>query len=47
VLAARNAASPTPSERQSRIRDLKAELARIDALADRARGLVKSLAHTS
>jgi hypothetical protein len=47
VLAAQNAVSTTTSERQSRIRDLKAELARIDALADRARGLVKSLAHTS
>ena len=47
VLAAQNAVSTTTSERQSRIRDLKAELARIDALADRARGLVKSLARTS
>jgi hypothetical protein len=47
VLAAQNAVNTTTSERQSRIRDLKAELARIDALADRARGLVKSLARTS
>jgi hypothetical protein len=43
VLAAQNAVSTTTSERQSRIRDLKAELARIDALADRARALVATL----
>ena len=47
VLAAQSAVNTTTSQRQNRIRDLKAELARIDALADRARGLVKSLARTS
>ena len=50
VLAAQNAVSTTTSERQSRIRDLKAELARIDALADRAALVatcVESLARTA
>jgi uncharacterized protein with WD repeat len=43
VLAAQSAVTTTTSERQNRIRDLKAELARIDALADRARALVATL----
>jgi gas vesicle protein len=43
VQAAQNAINTTTSERQSRIRDLKAELARIDALADRAKALVDGL----
>jgi hypothetical protein len=43
VLAAQSAVNTTTSERQNRIRDLKAELARIDALADRARALVATL----
>jgi ElaB/YqjD/DUF883 family membrane-anchored ribosome-binding protein len=40
VAAAQNAVKTTGSERERRIRDLKAELARIDGLADRARALV-------
>lgn len=43
VLAAQNAVNTTTSERESRIRDLRAELARIDALATRARALVANL----
>lgn len=43
VLAAQNAVNTTTSERQNRIRDLKAEVARIDALATRAQGLVANL----
>jgi hypothetical protein len=44
VLAAQNAVNTTTSERQNRIRDLKAELARIDALSARAKALVANLA---
>ncbi|GAA1250931.1 dynamin family protein [Pseudonocardia aurantiaca] len=40
VAAAQNAVKTTGSERERRIRDLKAELARIDVLAERARALV-------
>jgi hypothetical protein len=40
VAAAQNAVKTTGSERERRIRDLKAELARIDAVAERARALV-------
>ena len=40
VSAAQNAVKTTTSERDKRIRDLKAELARIDGLADRARALL-------
>lgn len=40
VQAAQSAVKTTTSEREKRIRDLKAELARIDALAERARALV-------
>ncbi|WP_433557352.1 dynamin family protein [Pseudonocardia xinjiangensis] len=43
VLAAQNAVKTTSSERERRIRDLKAELERIDGLATRARALVKDL----
>ena len=43
VLAAQSAVNTTTSERQSRIRDLKAELARIEVLATRARALVANL----
>jgi hypothetical protein len=39
VSAAQNAVRTDASEREKRIRDLKAELARIEALADRARSL--------
>jgi hypothetical protein len=40
VLAAQSAVSATTSERETRIRDLKAELGRIDAVAQRAKALV-------
>lgn len=43
VLAAQNAVNTTTSGRAGRIRDLEAELARIDALAGRAKALVASL----
>jgi hypothetical protein len=43
VQAAQSAFTTTTSERESRIRDLKAELARIDALTDRAKALVVNL----
>jgi Dynamin family len=43
VLAAQNAVKTTSSERERRIRDLKAELERIDGLATRARALVKNV----
>jgi hypothetical protein len=40
VVAAQNAVKTTGSEREKRIRDLKAELARIDGLSERARKLM-------
>ncbi len=40
VSAAQSAVKTTTSEREKRIRDLKAELARIEGLADRARALL-------
>jgi hypothetical protein len=40
VAAAQNAVKTTGSERERRIRDLKAELARVEALSDRARALM-------
>jgi hypothetical protein len=40
VVAAQNAVKTTGSERERRIRDLKAELARIEALTEQARALV-------
>ena len=40
VAAAQNAVKTTGSDRDRRVRDLKAELARVEALADRARSLV-------
>jgi Dynamin family len=40
VAAAQSAVKATTSERETRIRDLKAELARIDGVAQRARALV-------
>lgn len=40
VAAAQSAVKATTSERQTRIRDLKAELARIDGVAQRARALL-------
>jgi len=43
VLAAQSAVNTTTAERESRIRDLKAELARIEVLATRARALVANL----
>jgi Dynamin family len=43
VLAAQNAVNTTTSERESRIRDLRAELARIDALSASAKALVANL----
>ncbi|WP_219413872.1 dynamin family protein [Pseudonocardia nigra] len=43
VAAAQSAVKTTTSERERRIRDLKAELARIDGLAERARALVGEL----
>jgi hypothetical protein len=43
VLAAQNAVNTTTSERQNRIRDLKAELARIEVLGTRAQALVANL----
>ena len=39
VLAAQAAVKTTTTERESRIRDLKAELARVEGLAERARAL--------
>jgi hypothetical protein len=42
VLAAQNAVKTTSSEREQRIRDLKAELSRIEGLATRARALVNN-----
>jgi GTPase len=43
VLAAQNALKTTTGERDKRIRDLKAELERVEALARRARALVADL----
>jgi Dynamin family len=43
VIAAQNAVKTTSSERERRIRDLKAELERIDGLATRARSLAKNV----
>ncbi|HEY0816630.1 MAG TPA: dynamin family protein [Pseudonocardia sp.] len=43
VLAAQNAVNTTTSERENRIRDLRAELARIDALRTSAKALVANL----
>jgi hypothetical protein len=42
VLAAQNAVKTTSSEREQRIRDLKAELSRIEGLVTRARALVNN-----
>ena len=42
VMAAQNALKTTASEREQRIRDLKAELERIDALAGRAKALLSA-----
>jgi hypothetical protein len=42
VLAAQSAVKTTSSEREQRIRDLKAELSRIEGLATRARALVNN-----
>ena len=39
VLAAQAAVKTTTTERETRIRDLKAELARVEGLAERARAL--------
>jgi len=46
VLAAQNAVKTTSSERETRIRDLKAEIARVEGLADRARALAREIAAT-
>jgi hypothetical protein len=46
VAAAQSAVKTTSTERERRIRDLKAELARIDGLAERARKLVADLPAT-
>jgi hypothetical protein len=43
VMAAQSAVKTTSSERERRIRDLKAELERIDGLATRARALAKNV----
>ncbi len=43
VLAAQSAVTTTTAERDGRIRDLKAEIARIDALSTRAKALVANL----
>ena len=48
VLAAQSAVTTTTAERDGRIRDLKAEIARIEALSSRAKALVANLpAHSS
>jgi hypothetical protein len=47
VAAAQSAVKTTSSERDRRIRDLKAELARIDGLSERARKLVAGLPDAS
>jgi hypothetical protein len=44
VLAAQSAVKATTSEREQRIRDLKAELARIDGVSQRARALLTAAA---
>jgi Dynamin family len=46
VLAAQNAVKTTSSERETRIRDLKAEIARVEGLAERARTLAREVAAT-
>lgn len=46
VLAAQNAVSSNASERETRIRDLRAELARVEGLASRARALAADAAPT-
>jgi Dynamin family len=43
VLAAQNAVKTTSSERETRIRDLKAEIARVEGLAERARALAREI----
>jgi hypothetical protein len=40
VAAAQNAVKTTGSERERRIRDLRAELARVESLSDRAQALM-------